>query len=78
MSYIPLLLGFVLGLLFGKRVKRIDHPAIILISGLLLALLLGALPFYGGLYEGLPFNLSGVYISALIGVIVGSELKEER
>jgi uncharacterized membrane protein YoaK (UPF0700 family) len=76
--YIPLLIAFILGVLYGRHVVRIDHPLIILTAGLFLALMLGAFPFYGFMYSSLPVSLSGVYISALIGVVVGSTTRGEK
>lgn len=75
-AYLPLLFGLALGFLFGRYVGRIDHPATILASGLLLSLLLGPLPFYGDTYGGLP--VAGVYLAAIVGVILGSEVKSIR
>ena len=73
-----LLIAFILGVLYGRRVRRIDHPVVILLSGLALSLMFGPLPFYGVLYNNLPAGLSGVYLSALIGVVIGSETKERK
>ncbi len=75
---IPFGLSFIIGAYFGSQVKRVDHPATIIIVGLVLALMLGPFPFYDGIKNMLGIEVSGVYISALIGILLGSKAGKHK
>ncbi len=79
---LPLIMGFLLGILFGTKLRGRWNPrtvALLLVSGVLASFLFQAPIFFtspwGGVYNGISFSTP--FMGAILGLLIGKAVKGE-
>jgi membrane protease YdiL (CAAX protease family) len=75
---VPVLLAFIFGLLYGRKLKFTGNLAVAVVAGFLFALLAKSYPYYTVYYSSLPTSFSEVFFTALLGVLLGSLSKKHK
>jgi len=76
---LPSALAFILGAMYGSRLRFTGSALSVIIIGIVLSFLLGTYPYYTIYYSALPSTFSEVLFMSLLGALYGStKAKNDR